>query len=501
MNNFAEITKSISSFIPEISVVTTLLLCLIADLIIRKKSPFVTIIAIAGLLVSAYFVYMQSTVQESLFSGMLVVDPFTVFFKYLFILSSIIILIFFEFSKEITDSKHRNEYSYLILSLVLGAFLMASSVNLLMMYLSLELASLTSYVLAGYFKSEKKSSESSMKYLIYGAASSGIMLYGMSLLYGFTGTLNIYEISKYLTNNPVPNAFIYITMIMITAGFGYKISSVPFHFWTPDVYEGAPTPVTAFLAVTSSAAGFSIITRFFITTFLSSNQISNGAFSLIPGIYWQEIIIVISVASMIVGNFVAIWQKSLKRLLGYSSIAQGGYILVGLVVADKIGLTAMLIYLIAYLFMNLGAFFVTILIVNKLGTDDIEKMKGLGYRIPFLGVSMTVFMLALSGIPATVGFIGKFYLVAALLKPGAGFLWLAIVLMLNSVISLFFYLKVVKNMFLERAENQQELQPINYSIQSYLVILLLLIPTIFLGIYFGPIVKLAESSVVFFGIR
>jgi len=501
LNNFAEILKSINSFLPEISVIVTLLLCLIADLVIRKKSPVVTIIAIAGLLVSAYFVYMQSAIQETLFSGMLVVDPFAVFFKYLFILSSIIILIFFEFSNEITDSSHKNEYSYLVLSLVLGAFLMSSSVNLLMMYLSLELASLTSYILAGYSKAEKKSSESSMKYLIYGAASSGIMLYGMSLLYGFTGSLDIYEISRYLAANPTPNAFIYITMIMITAGLGYKISSVPFHFWTPDVYEGSPTPVTAFLAVTSSAAGFSLITRLFLTTFLGSNQIVDGAFSLIAGIHWQEIIIVISVASMVVGNFVAIWQKSLKRLLGYSSIAQGGYMLAGLVVADRIGLTAMLIYLAAYLFMNLGAFFATILIVNKLGTDDIEKMKGLGYRLPFVGVAMTVFMLALSGIPATVGFIGKFYLVTALMKPGAGYLWFAIVLMLNSVISLFFYLKVVKNMFLERAENSDDLPGISYSVPSYIVLILLLIPTIFFGLYFGPIVRLAENSAVFFGIR
>jgi NADH-quinone oxidoreductase subunit N len=501
LNNFTEILKSINSFLPELSVITTLLLCLIADIIIRKKSPIVTIIAIAGLLVSAYFVYMQSAVQESLFSGMLVIDPFAVFFKYLFILSSIIILIFFEFSNEIKESTHKNEYSYLILSLVLGAFLMASSVNLLMMYLSLELASLTSYILAGYSKSEKKSSESSMKYLIYGAASSGIMLYGMSLLYGFTGSLDIYEISRYLATNPTPNAFIYLTMIMIAAGLGYKTSSVPFHFWTPDVYEGSPTPVTAFLAVTSSAAGFSLITRLFLTTFLGSTQIVDGAFSIIAGIHWQEIIIVISVASMIVGNFVAIWQKSLKRLLGYSSIAQGGYMLAGLVVADTIGLTAMLIYLSAYLFMNLGAFFVTILIVNKLGTDDIEQMKGLGYRLPFVGVAMAVFMLALSGIPATVGFIGKFYLVTALMKPGAGYLWFAIVLMLNSVVSLFFYLKVVKSMFLERADNTDELPGIKFSVQSYIILILLLIPTIFFGLYFGPIVKLAESSAVLFGIR
>ncbi len=496
---FVEILSNIDKFLPEIVIIITLLVCLILDLIVRKKSPFVSLVGILGLLVSAYFVYKYSNGHDILFARMIVIDPYAVFFKYLFILSSILVIIFFDLSEEIDKATHKNEYTLLILSLALGAFLMASSVNLLMMYLSLELASLTSYILAGYTKRLNRSSEAAMKYLVYGAASSGIMLFGMSLLYGFTGSLNIYDISRYLAVAKFSNPFIILVMIMISAGFGYKISSVPFHFWTPDVYEGAPTPVSAFLAVTSSAAGFAVLVRFFITTFLTSNVTIDGFYKVIDGVNWQEIIIFFSVASMFIGNFIAIWQKSMRRLLGYSSIAQAGYILSGLVIANQLGIAALMIYLAAYLFMNLGAFFATLMIVNKLGTDNIEEMKGLAYRSPFVCSAMALFMLSLAGIPGTVGFIGKFYLVTALLKPGTTYLWLAIVLMLNSVISLFFYFKVVKKMFLEKSET--EAQPVKYSFSYYLILIILAIPTIFFGLYFTPIVKLAESSAKFFGIN
>lgn len=496
---FVEILSNIDKFLPEIVIIITLLVCLILDLIVRKKSPFVSLVGILGLIVSAYFVYKYSANQEILFSRMIVIDPYAVFFKFIFILSSILVIIFFDLSEEINTATHKNEYTLLILSLALGAFLMASSVNLLMMYLSLELASITSYILAGYTKRLNRSSEAAMKYLVYGAASSGIMLFGMTLLYGFSGSLNIYDISRYLAVAKFSNPFIILVMIMITAGFGYKISSVPFHFWTPDVYEGAPTPVSAFLAVTSSAAGFAVMVRFFITTFISSNITTDGYYKIIQGVNWQEIIIFLSVASMFIGNVIAIWQKSMRRLLGYSSIAQAGYILTGLVIANQLGVTALMIYLIAYLFMNLGAFFATLMIVNKIGTDNIEDMKGLAYRSPVVCTAMALFMLALAGIPGTVGFIGKFYLVVALLKPGISYLWLAIVLMLNSVISLFFYFKVVKKMFLEKPETEQV--PIKFSFNYYLVLFILAIPTIFFGLYFTPIVKFAENSAKFFGIN
>lgn len=489
---------SLKNFLPESILVITILVCILADLIVKKKTPAVAILGIIGILVSLYFTYIQYGVETTSFYNMIVIDAYSVFFKFLFLVSTLFIILFALSSKEIIQSDHKNEYVFLMIALALGANLMSSSVNLLMMYLSLETVSLTSYVLAGYTKRVKRSSEAAMKYVIYGAASSGLMIYAMTLIYGYTGSMDIYIISQKLAAlGEGMNPMLVLSIIMILAGFGYKISSVPFHFWTPDVYEGAPVPITAFLAVTSSAAGFAVLIRFFMTTFNSSLNLLNGNLQIIKGFNWQEIIIVLSVASMIVGNFVAIWQYSLKRMLAYSSIAQGGYILLGLVVANKSGLTASMVYLIAYLFMNLGAFYALILIVNKLDSDDINDMKGMGYRSPFVCVMMGIFMFALSGIPSTVGFIGKFYLFAALID--SGLIWLALVAMMNSVISLFFYIKVLKYMFLSKPEESDT--KITYGLGNYAVLFLLAVPTMLFGIYFQPIIKFAETSAVFFGIK
>jgi len=495
-----QIFNKLSYFLPETVLIVTLIVCILADLILKKKSVIVTVIAIIGLMVSGYFVYLQYELGDvSLFKHMIVIDPYSIFFKFLFILSTIFILLFAVSSREFKEGDHKNEHTYLFLALTLGAFLMASSVNMLMMYLSLELVSLTSYVLAGYTKKVKRSSEAAMKYVIYGAASSGIMIYAMSLLYGFTGTMNIYETATILSGiGSTTNPMIIISIVMVMAGFGYKISSVPFHFWTPDVYEGSPIPVTAFLAVTSSAAGFSVMIRFFATTFLKSFVNVAGAWQIIDGIKWTEIIIVLSVASMIIGNFVAIWQTSMKRLLAYSSIAQSGYIMLGLVVANQAGLTAMFVYLMAYLFMNLGAFYATMLIANKLNSDSIEDMKGFGYRSPFVCVAMGVFMFALSGVPATAGFIGKFYLFSALIEKHL--LWLALIGLLNSVVSLFFYIKVLKYMFLMKPDEGYD-SKIQYGYGYYIMLLLFIVPTIFFGIYFVPIVRFAEASASMFGLK
>ena len=494
-----QILNKLTYFLPETVLIITLVLCILADLVFRKRSIVVSVLAIAGLLVSGYFVYMQYGLEASLFKHMIVIDPYSCFFKFLFILSTIFVLLFAISSKEFKDTEHQNEHTYLFLSLALGAFLMASSVNMLMMYLSLELVSLTSYILAGYTKKVKRSSEAAIKYVIYGAASSGIMIYAMSLLYGFTGTMNIYESAKILSGiGATTNPMIIMAIIMITAGFGYKISSVPFHFWTPDVYEGSPIPVTAFLAVTSSAAGFSIMIRFFATTFLKSTTMIAGSWQIIDGIKWPEIIIVLSIASMIVGNFVAVWQTSMKRLLAYSSIAQSGYIMLGLVVANQAGLTAMFVYLMAYLFMNLGAFYATMMIANKLNSDSIEDMKGLGYRSPFVCVSMVIFMFALSGIPSTAGFIGKFYIFSALIEKHL--LWLAFVGLANSVVSLFFYVKVVKYMFLMKPDEGYD-SKVQYGYGNYVMLMLFAVPTIFFGLYFVPLVKFAEMSASIFGLK
>lgn len=489
----AQLSFNISNFYPEIVIFTTLIICLVADLILRKKSLIVSVIAILGLLLSLYFVIQQSGIYIRFFSALVVIDPFAVFFKYIFIASTVFVIIFFAVSKEIQLSVHKNEHIILILGLTGGAFLMASSLNLLMMYLTLELVSLSSYILAGYTKKSKNASEASMKYIIYGAASSGIMLFGITFLYGFTGSLDLLVINKFLIAIPTANPVIIISIVMILAGIGYKISSVPFQFWTPDVYEGSPVPVGAFLSVTSSAAGMAMLIRFLLYTFVKVEP--EGVWHIISSIKWNELIIVASISSMLLGNMVALWQTSLRRLLAYSSIAHTGYMMLGLTVVNQMGITAIMIYFCAYLFMNLGAFYVVILLMNKLKTDDISEMAGIGFRAPIIGAAMAIFMFSLSGIPSTVGFVGKFYLFSTLIK--ANMVWLALIAMLNSVISLFFYVKVLKVMYF--AKSRKSDSRISYGFGSYVILFLLVIPVMFFGIYFVPILKLAESSAKMFG--
>ena len=499
-----EILDNMGKFLPELTLIAAILLVFIVELFFRKKTSVSGWIALAALVPAFIFAIMQSSYQPSaLFFGMVVNDPFSIFFKVLLLLSACLIILFSFLSDEVKKTEFKTqEYYALILCLTLGGFLMSSSVNLLMMYLSLELVSLSSYIMAGYFKKSRRSSEAALKYVIYGAVSSGLMLFGISIMYGMCGSTDIFVISGFLSSNPVNIVTLLISIILILSGFGYKISAVPFHFWTPDVYEGSPLPVTALLSVSSKAAGFAMLIRFFIITFQNTTapmtQVNGvvNSFNILPGVHWNEIIAVIAVITMTLGNVVAIWQDNLKRLLAYSSIAQAGYILLAFAAVSPQGVSAMLIYLSVYLFMNLGAFFVAILISNKFGTESIEEMKGFGYRAPFLCVSMGVFMLSLSGIPATAGFVGKFYIFAALVN--GGHIWLTILGLLNSVISLYYYIKILKNMFLIRPTDNSA---VAYGAGYNILLLLLVVPTIVLGLYFAPLTRLAEYSIQMFGIK
>ncbi len=393
------------------------------------------------------------------------------------------------------------EYYFLLVALTLGMMLMAGATNLLMIYLAVELSSLTSYVLSGYTKESPDSSEASLKYLIFGALSSGLMLYGMSILYGLTDTLSIYalnrELPAILAAGGSGSYAALIAGVLILAGFGYKISAVPFHFWAPDVYEGAPITITAFLAVASKAAGFALLMRFFKVTFIDTTAaaLPPGAWATLQGVEWTTILAALSVLTMTVGNLIAIWQNNLKRLLAYSSIAHAGYMLMGVVVLNNEGLSAVMLYFVVYLFMNLGAFLCVMLIADKTGSEDIEEYKGLGSRTPFLAVAFTIFLVSLTGIPPTAGFIGKLYLFAALINHG--WVWLAIVGAINSVIALYYYLRIVRNMFLRPGD---EAQPaIAFGSLQIATVLVLLVPTLLFGLYFSPIARLAQASVQIFG--
>ncbi|MBI3586662.1 MAG: NADH-quinone oxidoreductase subunit N [Ignavibacteriales bacterium] len=492
---------SLSQFLPETTLTITFCISILAGLILRNKPKVIPVISFAGILLATVFAVRQMGSSQAVFSGMIVVDPFAVFFKLLVGSTAVIIFLFSIYSQEVQSTlKRLVEYSSLLVAMTLGMFLMAGAVNLLMMVLAIELTSLSSYILAGYTKEAPDSSEASLKYIIYGALSTGLMLYGISILFGLTGATDVYAINRSLAATSVNSVALLIAVLLIIAGFGYKISAVPFHFWTPDVYEGAPITITAFLSVASKAAGFAMLIRFFKISFIDFNLLAahaGGVWGLLQGFEWNKILAILSVLTMTLGNLVAVWQNNLKRLLAYSSIAHAGYMLMGVVVLNDKGLAAVLVYFMVYLFMNLGAFYVVMLVANKVGSEDIDSYKGLGYRSPFISVAMVVFFISLAGLPPTAGFIGKLFLFAALLD--ARWVWLAVVGALNSVVSLYYYVRVVRNMFLRDPEGSTE--PIRFSFPQMAILLLLLVPTLLFGLFYSPIVELANASVLMFGVR
>ncbi len=484
---------------PETTLVVTFCVLLIADLLLRGRKGIQGWIALAGLAVAAFFVAGEANgASSTIFFNMIAVDAFSVFFKFVILAATALIVVFSAQSEELR-TRPLGEYYALLISLTLGMMLMTGASNLLMMYLSLELTSISSYILAGYTKDAPDSSEASLKYVIYGAVSSGIMLYGISILYGLTGSVDIYGVNKALLAGDVNRIAVMIAGIFMVAGFGYKISAAPFHFWTPDVYEGAPITITALLSVASKAAGFAMMMRFFKVSFLDPTfgGLAPGAWATFQGFEWNRILAAISVLTMTLGNLAAISQNNLKRLLAYSSIAHAGYMLLGVVVLSNEGMAAVLIYFVVYFFMNLGAFYTVMLVANKTGSEDIEDYRGLGYRSPLIGISLAIFLLSLTGIPPTAGFIGKLYLFAALIN--GKWIWLAIIGVLNSVVSLYYYVRVLRNMFLRDPASSAE--PLKFPPLQVAVLLLLVIPTILLGLYFGPLVEVAQASVGMFGIH
>ncbi|MBU2494026.1 MAG: NADH-quinone oxidoreductase subunit N [Bacteroidetes bacterium] len=497
--------ESLSLIKPEISVSIFLILLVTFDLIFDKDKKFIPYIAIAGIFITGIFVIGQFSVSGFGFNtenvlgspvGMVAVDSFGAFFKIIILVSSLLVVFFSYSSEEIEQSKDRlGEYYALIFGMILGMMVMISASDLILIYLSLELLSLSSYVLAGFVKLRERNSEASLKYLIYGAVSSGLMLFGISIIYGLIGSTNLYQINSALQTSAINPLVFSFAVILIVAGIGYKISAAPFHFWTPDVYEGAPISITAYLSVASKAAGFALLIRFVYTTFVINVE-ANGNWALVNIFDWRTLLIVLSIATMTLGNFSALWQNNLKRMLAYSSIAHAGYLLLGLVVLSNQGVMAILIYFAFYLLMNLGAFYCVMLIANKIGSEDIHDYKGLGYSSPFLGISLTIFLVSLTGLPPTAGFIGKLYIFIALVD--AQMIVVAVIALLNTVVSLYYYVRVFKNMYLVKPDSEP--QTVTPSLLSKTVILALIIPVLVFGLYFTPIVELARNSISFLGL-
>ena len=499
--NFENLTSSLQLIKPEIAISILLVVIVLFDLIFDKRKNLLPFISIVGLLVTAYFVVQQFGLNTFAFRynissvGLVAVDSFAAFFKMIVLLTSIFVILFSATSSEIINSDDRHgEYYTLIMGMILGMFLISSASDLILIYLSIELLSLSSYILAGFLKTVDRSSEASLKYVIYGGVASGIMLFGISILYGLTGTTNLYEMNNLLQGAQV-GGFTYIFAgIMVLGGIGFKVSIAPFHFWTPDVYEGAPIAITAYLSVASKAAGFALLIRFIKVTFYQSTA-PDGSWILLGIIDWQRLLIVLSILTMTLGNFAAIWQDNIKRMLAYSSIAHAGYLLLAVAIFSNDGVIAVLVYFAIYLFMNLGAFFAVMLIANKIGSEEMDDYKGMGSSTGFLGVALSIFLLSLAGLPPTAGFIGKLYIFLALIN--ADMIVVAFITLLNTVVAYYYYVRVLKNLYLVRTENTRE--KIQVSFGNMIILLLLLIPVLVLGVYFTPIVNLAKNSAAILG--
>lgn len=489
---------SIGLFKPEIALLVTFVLAILFDLLFKKVKNIAGIVAILGFIATGFYLGYQCTDGADTFSGLLVIDPFSRFFKFVILISSLIVVLMSFSSKELNkDGRSVGEYYTLILGMTFGMFLLASASNLIMIYLAIETMSLSSYVLAGYTKEIKRASEASLKYVIFGAVSSGLMIYGMSLLYGLTGSLNLISINSILATADVNLFALFFASILIIGGIGYKISAVPFHFWTPDVYEGAPVTITAYLSVASKAAGFAILIRFVKYTFIDTNAVAgDGLWGMMEGIDWQFVIAIFAVLTATLGNLVAVWQTNVKRMLAYSSIAHAGYLLMAVAVMNDIGVAAVMIYFVFYMIMNLGAFAVVMLIANKIGSEEIDDYVGIGHRAPVLGACMVIFLVSLTGLPPTAGFIGKFFVFAAILD--SGMIWLAVIGVLNSVVSLFYYVKIFRNMYVRGTDSKDIDTPFSVSPVGTFLVILLAIPTLLFGLWYTPVMEWAKNSVVMF---
>jgi NADH-quinone oxidoreductase subunit N len=420
--------------------------------------------------------------QDTTFSEMFLVDNYAVFFKFIFLVGSFLI-IFVSMNYLKREEILHGEYFSLILFSTLGMMLLASGFDLIIIFLGLEIMSISLYVLTGFKRSDLNSNEASLKYFLMGAFATGFLLYGIVLIYGSAGSTNLEQIIKSIAYGETgPNLLIWAGAGLLLVGFGFKIASVPFHMWVPDVYQGAPTPITAFISAGPKAAGFAALLRVFLFSFTTIKM------------DWTMIVWIMSALTMTVGNIIAIAQSDIKRMLAYSSIAHAGYVLVALVAGGETGISSALFYLLAYTFMNIGAFTVVIALGRK-GQENtkLDDYSGLGSKSPLLAILMTVFMLSLAGFPPTAGFMGKFYVFSSAVK--SGFLGLVIIGVLNSLVSVYYYLRVVVLMFMHPPKTGTETEKIRLAFGAALVLLISTWFVLQMGIFPQSLLSLAQASV------
>jgi NADH-quinone oxidoreductase subunit N len=408
--------------------------------------------------------------------GLVAVDAFSFFFKLVFLLSAILTLLISIRYLEVEGTRH-GEYVFMVLTATLGMMFMAGGTDLITLFIGLETMAIPFYILTGLLKPNRRSNEAAAKYFLLGAFSLGLLLYGMSMMYGLSGSTNLRTIAVAVASHG-RDPWLVLGLIFVVAGIGFKIAAVPFHMWAPDVYEGAPTPITAFLSVGSKAASFAMLLRIFYEGLPSMSA------------DWTMLFYVLSVLTMTVGNIAALTQSNIKRMLAYSSIAHAGYILIGVIAGTSRGVAAALIYLLIYAFMQTGAFAVVVLMrrADMVG-DEIKDLSGLIRRAPVAAVAMLLFMLSLGGIPPTAGFMGKFWIFSAAID--ADYVWLAVIGVLNAVVSLYYYMRVVVQMFMksEMTGSEPVMTP-----AMVVTLAIAVIGTIMIGVYPRPVFEIAEIS-------
>lgn len=461
------------AILPEFGLVLLGALVLVLDLIwrdsMRRNLGWVTA---GGLLVIAALsvIFARPGAEPMLiFGGMLRLDGTAFVFRLLFLVGAALTALF------IMDQEpegRQGEFYTLMLVATLGMNFMASAADLIMLYLAIETTSLPLYILAGFKTRDARSTEAGIKYFLFGALTAAVMLYGFSLLFGFTGTTNLYAMADQFIAGQLPLGVIVAAVMLVLVGFGFKVSVVPFHFWAPDVYEGAPTPVAGFLSTASKAAGFAVLMRVMLAVF--PNIAEN----------WALVVAVLAAVSMIAGNLLAITQKNIKRLLAYSSIAQAGYILVGVAANSELGTAGAVFYLFSYLATNLAAFGIVALVGRTVCSDDLEAYAGLHRRNPGLAMALLVAMLSLGGIPPFSGFVGKLLVFGAAVQSGSMGIILAFIGVLTSVIGLYYYLNVLKIAFMGQSTTGTDPLPVNTPFR--VALLVCVVSILFMGTVFGP---------------
>ena len=448
---------------------------LVLDLWAGKNKTLLMFVSLVGLLMTAISAFAKQPLPAFAFTDSYIVDHLSIFFTCIFTLSSALaILLSAEYNER--NGIKAGEYYALILLCTVGMIVLASSTDMIMIFLGIEIVSICLYVLAGFRRDDPVSNEAALKYFLLGAFATGFLLYGMTLIYGSTGSTNIFKIAEFIKTNDTSSPLMLMGVVLLVIGFGFKVAAVPFHMWAPDVYHGSPTPVTAFMAVGPKAAAFAAFFRVF----------KEGIPSMAAN--WEILLCIVAVLSMFVGNLGAIMQTNIKRMLAFSSISHAGYLIIAVIAKSSLAGSGLLFYMLTYAFTTFGAFGIIILLGRK-GEEnlELENYSGLAYKHPLLALSMTVFLLSLGGLPPFAGFVAKFYIFSAAIEEG--FVTLVIIAVLNSAISFYYYLKVVVFMYMKEPAGEFK---ISLTPMTLLVVIIGIIGTVELGIYPDPIIALTH---------